>query len=93
MTVQKRWLCPHAGGAGIPQAIRNQRRASSDADDFDLKVAGGLGEFSWHVSHGDGTIGVMGVAARRDPSNDLAVMPDGLVANDIVLVRIDGPGQ
>src|SRR5690348_15317320 len=75
-----RRLTPHPPSLGIEQrrALRPGRAAA--ADDLDREAVIFLRQFPGHIAHGQRLVGPVGITARGHPADDLADMPDRLVA-------------
>lgn len=88
----------HARPRRIKQGRELKPGGTTDSDDLDLETARlGAHEVGGDVTEGDGNAAVMGVAPGSDPADDPAVVPDGLVADDVggivSAARIDGEGD
>src|SRR5882757_1648143 len=62
-------------------------------DDLDLETRGGARYCRRHVSQGQGMIDAMTEGAGCHPAHDLAVMPDGLIAQRIRVLSLQLEGQ
>src|SRR5579871_4122457 len=83
-----RVLPAHPRALGIEEGNLGDGRGPAVADDLDLEAVGSVDELRRDVAERDRFLHVMRVAAGGDPADDLAFVPDRLVADAVGVLRI-----
>src|SRR5271169_5600044 len=83
----------HPLSLGIEQWLAGYSRRPPLAEDFHREPILHPGQLRRNKANGDRLADMMRVAARSDPSDDLAVVPDRLVALRVGTVVVDDEGR
>src|SRR5215468_11411944 len=83
----------HAQTLGIEQRLIDALGLAAPTDNLDLETRVGRRSCRRHVTQRHRLPYGVGVAARRDPADDLALVPHGLIADGIGVVGLDREGD
>src|SRR5437868_5951309 len=83
----------HALALRIEQRLALRPGLVALADDLDLEALVIALDLLRHIAERHRLCSIVGIAARGDPANHLALVPDRLVADDIDILGVDGESE